>query len=80
MACASASRSTRVSAGDILITNLPSLNGSHAQDFILIEPVFLDGEPIAFIAVRGHMGDTGGDGFSMSSTTEIFQEGLLIPR
>jgi N-methylhydantoinase B len=65
--------------GDVLLTNLPSLNGSHAADGIIVEPVFLHGRLVAFMALRAHMGDVGGDSFAPTATTEVFQEGLLLP-
>jgi N-methylhydantoinase B len=64
--------------GDVLITNHPFLNGSHTPDIVVVEPVFHDDRPVAFVAARAHVGDTGGNGFSAASA-DVFQEGLLLP-
>jgi N-methylhydantoinase B len=69
----------RLRPGDTLLTNIPYLHGSHPPDVVLIEPVFFEERPVAFVALRGHMGDLSGDSFIATSTTEVFQEGLLLP-
>jgi N-methylhydantoinase B len=65
--------------GDVLLCNLPHLQGMHPPDGILVEPVFVDGEIAAFMVLRSHMGDVGGASIFPTTTTEVFQEGLLLP-
>jgi N-methylhydantoinase B len=65
--------------GDVLATNLPELQGMHPADGVVIEPVFHDGALVGFIALRSHMGDVGGVSFMPTATTEVLQEGLLLP-
>jgi N-methylhydantoinase B len=65
----------RLRPQDILLTNLPHLNGSHPPDGVLVDPVFHDERLVAFFALRAHMGDLGGTGFG----ADVFQEGLQLP-
>lgn len=67
--------------GDILMTNDPFLGGSHLPDVLVARPMFADGVLYAFACNRGHWADIGGGGPGSYSprTTEILQEGVLIP-
>jgi N-methylhydantoinase B len=63
--------------GDIYITNDAYLTGSHLNHITLTQPIFLEGEVIAFTCCMAHWIDIGG---SMGHvTTDIFSEGLQIP-
>jgi N-methylhydantoinase B len=63
--------------GDIYITNDAYLTGSHLNHVTLTQPVFHDGELIAFTCCMAHWLDIGG---SMGHvTTDIYSEGLQIP-
>lgn len=79
--------------GDIVILNDPFGGGSHLPDLTMVTPVFAQaednlGEGAAgtnsllrgFVASRAHHADVGGMApGSMPLSTEIFQEGLIIP-
>lgn len=67
--------------GDVLMTNDPFLGGSHLPDVLVARPIFADGVLYAFACNRGHWADIGGGGPGSysPSTTEILQEGVLIP-
>ena len=68
--------------GDVVITNDPYYGGTHLPDITVISPVFLPQGtmPVAFIANRAHHSDVGGmSPGSMPLSTEIFQEGVVIP-
>ncbi len=70
------------SHGDIVILNDPYLGGTHLPDITLIAPVFTgDAASLAgFVANRGHHADVGGmTPGSMPLSTELYQEGLIIP-
>jgi len=63
--------------GDILVTNDAYTTGSHLNHFTFTQPVFHEGEIIAFSCCMAHWQDVGG---SMGGrTTDIFQEGIQIP-
>jgi N-methylhydantoinase B len=70
-------------AGDLVILNDPYLGGNHLPDITLVSPVFLTAAvtlPHFFVASRAHHADVGGmSPGSMPLSTELFQEGLIIP-
>ncbi len=67
--------------GDAFLHNDPYTGGTHLNDILLLQPVFVDGELLAFAAVRSHWGDVGGmtPGSISGRATEIYQEGVRIP-
>jgi 5-oxoprolinase (ATP-hydrolysing) len=46
--------------GDVWVTNHPAVGGSHLPDITVITPVVQNGEPIFYVASRGHHADIGG--------------------
>ncbi len=69
--------------GDIVMLNDPYLGGTHLPDITLVSPVYIPGQqgfPAAYVASRAHHADVGG-AFpgSMAITTELYQEGIIIP-
>lgn len=68
-------------AGDVVIVNDPYIGGAHLPDITLIAPVFIAGRRVAYVASRAHHSDVGGmePGSMPGRSTEIFQEGLIIP-
>jgi N-methylhydantoinase B len=70
------------SPGDLVILNDPYHGGTHLPDVTLVSPVFVEGREMAdfFVASRAHHADIGGmSPGSMPLSTEIYQEGLIIP-
>lgn len=70
------------SVGDVVILNDPYLGGNHLPDITMVSPVFVDGlsQPSFFVASRAHHADVGGmSPGSMPLSTEIYQEGVIIP-
>jgi N-methylhydantoinase B len=66
--------------GDVLLNNHPYLTAGQPVDAVLIEPIFIEGDRlIGYGAIRAHMGDFGAINIYPTNTTEIFQEGLLLP-
>ncbi len=67
--------------GDVIVSNDPYTGGSHLPDTTTIMPIFDGDELFAFSAFRAHLLDWGGHapGGMFNNTTEIFQEGLIIP-
>lgn len=80
---AAISRCTPFEPGDVVIVNDPYLGGTHLPDITLISPAFVKEhgpEPAFFVASRAHHSDIGGlSPGSMPLSTEIYQEGLIIP-
>jgi N-methylhydantoinase B/oxoprolinase/acetone carboxylase alpha subunit len=66
--------------GDMVILNDPYRGGTHLPDITLIAPVFRNEKIVFFVANRAHHSDVGGmHAGSMPLSSEIFQEGLIIP-
>ena len=76
---------------DVIILNDPYSGGNHLPDVTLVSPVFLEADPVSatggqaaspsfLIASRAHHADVGGmSPGSMPLSTELFQEGIIIP-
>ena len=66
--------------GDVAILNDPFRGGTHLPDITLVSPIFLDGDLLGFAANRAHHADVGGiTPGSMPISTDVHQEGILIP-
>lgn len=67
--------------GDLFILNDPFDGGMHIPDIYIVQPIFWEGERVAFAVSTAHHLDLGGrlPGSSACDNTEIFQEGLRIP-
>ncbi|MBE2223077.1 MAG: hydantoinase B/oxoprolinase family protein [Anaerolineae bacterium] len=69
-------------SGDVVIVNDPYQGGNHLPDITLVSPVFIEHtvNPDFFVASRAHHADVGGmSPGSMPLSTELFQEGIIIP-
>ncbi|WP_022670015.1 hydantoinase B/oxoprolinase family protein [Hippea alviniae] len=68
--------------GDMVVLNDPFKGGTHLPDITIVAGVFVDGidKPVFFVANRAHHADVGGmSSGSMPLSTNIFQEGIIIP-
>lgn len=68
--------------GDVAIVNDPAAGGTHLPDLTLVRAVFLEGDatPAFFLANRAHHSDVGGrTGGSMGLSTDLWQEGVVLP-
>ena len=63
--------------GDILVTNDAYTTGSHLNHFTFTQPIFQNGEIIAFSCCMAHWLDVGGTLGQV--TTDIYSEGIQIP-
>ena len=74
---------TNWSVGDMVILNDPYAGGTHLPDITLVSPVFFadsGSQPAFFVASRAHHADVGGmTPGSLPLSSEIYQEGLIIP-
>jgi len=73
-----------VEEGDIFFTSDPySCNGavSHANDWLMLMPVYKGGRVIAWSAMFGHMTDIGGKvpGSLPTDARQIYEEGIVVP-
>ncbi|WP_457588967.1 hydantoinase B/oxoprolinase family protein [Ensifer canadensis] len=67
--------------GDILLTNDPYAGGTHACDFAIVKPLFVNGEILGYAINVAHYLDVGGSvpGSLAPDATSVFQEGLRLP-
>jgi N-methylhydantoinase B len=67
--------------GEVWILNDPYRGGTHLPDITLVSPMEVDGEVLGYAVTRAHHSDVGGmrPGSMPSDSTEIWQEGLVIP-
>jgi N-methylhydantoinase B len=70
----------KLEPGDVVYMNVPYWSGAHTNDGVLIAPVFIEGDIVAYTVVRAHWTDLGGKdaGYILDSTT-VHQEGIMIP-
>jgi len=70
----------RLEPGDGILVNDPYLGGVHLNDITLIAPVFYEGALFGYVANIAHHVDVGGSApGSIGVSSEIYQEGLVIP-
>jgi len=73
-----------IEEGDMFLTTDPyTCNGavSHANDWLVLRPIFKDGRLIGYAAMFGHMTDIGGKvpGSLPTDARQIFEEGIRVP-
>ena len=73
-----------INPGDVILQSDPYKCGgaiSHINDWMVLIPVFHEGEIVGFTSMFGHMMDVGGavPGSMPTAITSIFGEGLRIP-
>jgi N-methylhydantoinase B len=67
-------------AGDVVILNDPYQGGTHLPDITMVSPIFVGQDLAFFAASRAHHADVGGmSPGSLPLSTELYQEGLIIP-
>ena len=70
----------RLQPGDGILINDPYQGGVHLNDITLITPVFHEGALLGYVANIAHHVDVGGGApGSIGVSSEIYQEGLVIP-
>ena len=65
--------------GDVIIYNQPYGTGSHAQDVAIVAPIFHQGKLIGYATNKAHWMDIGASSIYCTNTTDVFQEGVVIP-
>jgi N-methylhydantoinase B len=65
--------------GDVLTTSVSFDIGSQPIDAALVAPVFFGDEIVAYTALKAHMGDLGAIDPYPTTSTDMFQEGLMMP-
>ncbi len=73
-----------IEEGDVFLTTDPyACNGaiSHANDWLVLKPIYKQGRIIAWAAMFGHMTDIGGKvpGSLPTDARQIYEEGIVVP-
>ncbi|XVU29733.1 hydantoinase B/oxoprolinase family protein [Actinoplanes sp. CA-054009] len=73
-----------IGEGDVLLTSDPYACGaaiSHANDWLVVLPIYVDGRVVGWASMFGHMSDVGGKTPSSMPTDAktIYEEGVVIP-
>lgn len=72
----------QIDEGDVFLANDPyEAGGNHLPDWVIMRPVFVEGELVAFSCNRAHQSDIGGGsaGSYFAGATEIWHEGIRLP-
>jgi len=74
-------RNRKPDPGDTFILNDPYMGGTHLPDITMVHAIDYRGEVVGYTVVRAHHSDIGGSrpGSMPPHSTDIFQEGLVIP-
>ena len=67
--------------GDVVVHNDPYRGQCHLPEHMMMKPIFLEDELIAFAGAIGHVAEVGGKapGSFASDATDVYQEGLRLP-
>ncbi|MBV8085143.1 MAG: hydantoinase B/oxoprolinase family protein [Chloroflexi bacterium] len=69
-----------IEPGDMLLTNVSEVHGSHLNHFVFTMPVFNDAELMGFSSSMAHWIDVGGTpNYGGAVTRDIWSEGLQVP-
>jgi N-methylhydantoinase B len=80
LSVAAALEHVRLRPGDTVVLNNPYQGGTHLPDVTFVRPVYAGGRLQFLTACRAHYSDIGGmSPGSMPVSTDLFQEGLILP-
>jgi len=77
--CLDVIRKEDIDSGDVIISTLPDITGSHTSDAILFTPIFFGGEIFGYAATKAHWIDLGAKNTYPVDAMNIYEEGLRIP-
>jgi N-methylhydantoinase B len=65
--------------GDVIISTIPVITGSHPNDVLLFIPIFYKNQIFGYAASKTHLQDIGAKSFYPMDTRSIYEEGLHLP-
>ncbi|MDQ7028208.1 MAG: hydantoinase B/oxoprolinase family protein [Anaerolineae bacterium] len=69
-----------INQGDVIVLNDPYRGGTHLPDITMVSAIFAGSDIAFYIASRAHHADVGGmSPGSLPLSTELYQEGIIIP-
>lgn len=70
----------RLERGDVVVLNDPYHGGTHLPDVTMVSPVVVRNKVAFYVASRAHHADVGGmTPGSLPLSTELYQEGIIVP-
>lgn len=77
--CLNAISKENIDPGDVIISTVPEITGSHTSDAILFTPIFFGKKIFGYAATKAHWLDLGAKNTYPVDATNIYEEGLRIP-
>jgi N-methylhydantoinase B len=68
-----------IEPGDVVVSTVPDITGSHTSDAVLFAPVFFEDKIFGYAATKAHWLDLGAKNTYPVDAINIFEEGLRIP-
>jgi N-methylhydantoinase B len=67
--------------GDVIVLNDPYISGTHLNDVMVMEPIYVEGRLVGYVVNKAHHVDVGGPvpGSINPNARTIYEEGLVIP-
>jgi N-methylhydantoinase B len=65
--------------GDVIVSTVPDITGSHTSDAVLFTPIFYGDRVFGYAATKAHWIDLGAKNTYPVDATNIYEEGLRIP-
>ncbi len=65
--------------GDVVISTVPHITGSHSADVLLFTPIFYREALFGYASTKSHLNDLGAKSFFPTDTRSVYEEGLHIP-
>ena len=71
--------SKNLDPGDVVISTVPQITGSHSADMLLVTPIFYRDELFGYASAKSHLSDLGAKSSFPVDSRSIYEEGLHIP-
>ncbi len=68
-----------IEPGDVIVSTVPDITGSHTSDAIMFSPIFFEDRIFGYGAAKAHWIDLGAKNTYPADATNVFEEGLRIP-
>lgn len=65
--------------GDVIVVTDPYFTGAHPPDVVVFSPVFWKDQLVAYAITKAHFQDLGAAYPYCTNTTDMYQEGLILP-
>ena len=77
--CLDAVGQENIQSGDVIVSTVPDITGSHTSDAVVFTPIVFHGQTFGYAATKAHWLDLGAKSTYPTDAESIYQEGLRIP-